>query len=68
MEHSNKKENDESIINNEKFILEYPLNYNEIVDRKLKMLDQEYADTLKCNIKPEDLGSDEEESDNQEPG
>lgn len=56
MEHSNHKENEDHIQNvNEKFIIEYPLNYNEIVDRKLKMLEQEYADTHKCNLKQEDL-------------
>jgi hypothetical protein len=56
MEHSNNKESEDKNENvKEKFIIEYPLNYSEIVDRKLKILEQEYADTHKCNFKIEEL-------------
>jgi hypothetical protein len=66
MEHSNHKESEEQNQNaNEKFTIEYPLNYNEIVDRKLKMLEQEYADTHKCNFKLEEL-NDEQDQDSED--
>jgi hypothetical protein len=38
----------------EKFTLEYPLNYNEIVERKMKKIDEEYADVKNRNISNEE--------------
>lgn len=34
-----------------KFTIEYPLNYEEIVNRKLRILEREYDETVKCDIK-----------------
>ena len=37
----------------ETFVLEYPLNYEEIVQRKLRVLEKEYEETMKCEMKIE---------------
>lgn len=37
--------------NNEKYILEYPENYEEICEMALKKLDFDYANVLKCEFK-----------------
>ena len=37
--------------NNKEFVLEYPSNYNEIVDRRLKKLNDEYDEVVSKNDK-----------------
>jgi len=37
----------------ETFVLEYPLNYEEIVQRKLRVFEKEYEETMKCEMKIE---------------
>lgn len=68
-ENAENKQSEENLSGNaEKFVLEYPKNYNEIVERKLQMLEREYADTVRCDMKMEEIeakisNSDEESED-----
>lgn len=56
------KEEITKIVVEEKFIIEYPKNYNEIVERKLQILEREYQETIKCNIKQEILDAENKEN------
>jgi hypothetical protein len=68
------KENDIHVNDNlettEKFILEYPSNYHEICEHKLKQMEMDYQEVMRCNFAEEDLkmcedslSSDEHEQD-----
>jgi hypothetical protein len=59
----NKDNDDKSTKNNEKFIIEYPLNYEEIVQRKMQQIDKEYNETLNANIRFEDLSQSDDSED-----
>jgi hypothetical protein len=59
----NKDSDDKSSKNCENFIIEYPLNYEEIVQRKLQQLEKEYNDTIDANIRTEDLNQSKDSDD-----
>ncbi len=59
------KENDKEEVS-EKFVIEYPINYNEIVERKLMMLEKDYTETINSNFIKEDEDNDESSEENNE--
>jgi hypothetical protein len=47
---NNKEIEEDDHSGNKESIIEYPLNYEEIVKRKLEILNKDYEDTIKCNF------------------
>ena len=50
--------------NDKEFVLEYPSNYNEIVDRKLKKLNDEYDEVVSRNNKAQNGNNNEDNKEN----
>lgn len=50
----------------ENFVIEYPLNYNEIVERKLMMLEKDYTETINSNFIKENEDDESSEENNEE--